>query len=175
MWVCIYSSFLIVIYNNTKHMPLHVTKTPPTETTHWRQIPFPANQKKRAKTLWLILTHSNTVHSPSMPQSHISLSFPFPQSMASSQTRALRRRRTEASKPISHSPLKPYPKPQIDDCYRDTACQQCGSGDAADKLLLCDKCDNGFHLFCLRPIMVSVPKGRWFCHSCSRQKKLKRT
>ncbi|KAJ9679992.1 hypothetical protein PVL29_021778 [Vitis rotundifolia] len=93
--------------------------------------------------------------------------------MASSQTRTLRRRRTQASKPISQSPLKSLSKSQIDGYYSDAVCEECGSGDAADELLLCDKCDRGFHLFCLRPIIVSVPKGPWFCPTCSSQKKLK--
>ncbi|KAF9667304.1 hypothetical protein SADUNF_Sadunf15G0008900 [Salix dunnii] len=35
------------------------------------------------------------------------------------------------------------------------------------RVLLCDK---GFHLFCLRPILISAPKGCWFCPSCSKQK-----
>ena len=130
------------------------------------------------------LSHSNTVHPPSITNitslslyTSWSLCLSFSQAMAYSQTRSLRRRRTEASKPIYQSPLKPHSEPQIDDDddYSYTVCEECGSGDAADKLLLCDKCDRGFHLFCLRPIIVSVPKGRWFCPSCSSQKKLKRT
>ncbi|KAE8678254.1 putative Histone-lysine N-methyltransferase ATXR5 [Hibiscus syriacus] len=40
----------------------------------------------------------------------------------------------------------------------DVRCERCGSGDFGSKLLLCDKCDKGYHLFCLRPILVSVPK-----------------
>ncbi|KAG0490043.1 hypothetical protein HPP92_006906 [Vanilla planifolia] len=46
-------------------------------------------------------------------------------------------------------------------------CEKCGSGDAAEELLLCDECDRGFHLFCLRPILACVPHGHWFCPSCS--------
>ncbi|MBA0794650.1 hypothetical protein Gohar_018959 [Gossypium harknessii] len=49
----------------------------------------------------------------------------------------------------------------------DVYCERCGSGDFGSKLLLCDKCDKGYHLFCLRPILVSVPKGSWFCPSCT--------
>lgn len=129
-------------------------------------------KKKARETLSLALTlkyRPPTLHT----QSHTSLSFSLPTAMASSQTRTLRRRRTQASKPISQSPLKSLSKSQIDDYYSDAVCEECGSGDAADELLLCDKCDRGFHLFCLRPIIVSVPKGPWFCPSCSSQKKLK--
>lgn len=53
--------------------------------------------------------------------------------------------------------------------YTDIGCEQCGSGDRADELLLCDKCDRGFHMSCVRPIVVRVPIGSWFCPSCSGQ------
>ncbi|XP_068650709.1 histone-lysine N-methyltransferase ATXR6 [Aristolochia californica] len=74
------------------------------------------------------------------------------------------RRRTQAPRPVSLA----------DDDVDRIACQECGSGDREDELLLCDKCDRGYHLFCLRPILSCVPKGGWFCPSCSNAKKLKR-
>ncbi|KAL9437006.1 hypothetical protein AB3S75_022950 [Citrus x aurantiifolia] len=80
----------------------------------------------------------------------------------------LLRRRTEAPKPNTHPPIT-YESPDDDD----SRCEKCGSGDFPDELLLCDKCDKGFHLFCLRPILVSVPKGSWFCPSCSHHKRPK--
>ena len=70
---------------------------------------------------------------------------------------SLPRRRTHA--PKSSSAL-------IDDVF----CQECGSGHSPAKLLLCDKCDRGYHLFCLRPVLPSVPKGSWFCRTCSNHK-----
>ncbi|WOL19156.1 histone-lysine N-methyltransferase ATXR6 [Canna indica] len=60
------------------------------------------------------------------------------------------------------------------DRFDSIQCEKCRSGDCPDELLLCDKCDRGFHIFCLRPILVSVPKGLWFCPSCSADKKPKR-
>ncbi|KAJ1277630.1 hypothetical protein BS78_04G018300 [Paspalum vaginatum] len=48
----------------------------------------------------------------------------------------------------------------------DVRCEACGSGDAAAELMLCDGCDRGFHIFCLRPILPRVPAGDWFCASC---------
>ncbi|EEF43374.1 Histone-lysine N-methyltransferase ATXR6, putative [Ricinus communis] len=80
------------------------------------------------------------------------------------------RRRTQAPNPF----LSPSPYAhnlEDDDDY--VWCQECGSGQSPAELLLCDKCDRGYHLFCLRPILVSVPKGSWFCPSCSLQKKPK--
>ncbi|KAK6926042.1 SET domain [Dillenia turbinata] len=76
---------------------------------------------------------------------------------------ATRRRRTQAPNPHAERELD----------YKDTTCEECGSGDSPAELLLCDNCDRGFHLFCLRPILVSVPNGSWFCHSCSNHKKIK--
>ncbi|KAL8142467.1 hypothetical protein V2J09_015499 [Rumex salicifolius] len=54
-----------------------------------------------------------------------------------------------------------------EDSYDDICCEECGSGDRAGEILLCDKCDRGYHLYCLRPILVAVPKGSWFCPNCS--------
>ncbi|KAE9617716.1 hypothetical protein Lal_00027260 [Lupinus albus] len=66
------------------------------------------------------------------------------------------RRRTNAPKPSQKSL-----------CLDDLGCEKCGSDESPAELLLCDKCDKGYHLFCLRPILPSVPKGSWFCPSCS--------
>lgn len=83
-------------------------------------------------------------------------------------------RRTRAPKPLSKSPIE-YGDDDATE-YSDVCCEKCGSGDCAAKLLLCDKCDRGYHLFCVRPILVSVPKGSWFCPTCSMHKiKLKCT
>ncbi|KAF2561081.1 hypothetical protein F2Q70_00018770 [Brassica cretica] len=71
-----------------------------------------------------------------------------------------RRRRTQVINPRSMA--------DDSDSELDTVCEECSSGKQPAKLLLCDKCDKGFHLFCLRPILVSVPKGSWFCPSCSK-------
>nr|GMD51681.1 histone-lysine N-methyltransferase ATXR6 [Ipomoea batatas] len=90
--------------------------------------------------------------------------------MASSTTsKVVLRKRTQLSKRLSlkSSPRKP-PKPgPKDGDYSDVCCEECGSGEREDELLLCDKCDRGFHLFCLRPVIASVPEGSWICPSCS--------
>ncbi|CAK9143978.1 unnamed protein product [Ilex paraguariensis] len=51
--------------------------------------------------------------------------------------------------------------------YSHVFCEQCHSDDHDDELLLCDKCDKGFHMLCLRPIVVRVPIGPWYCPTCS--------
>jgi hypothetical protein len=36
-------------------------------------------------------------------------------------------------------------------------------------MLLCDKCNKGFHLECLNPPLKQVPAGDWFCPDCVNQ------
>lgn len=38
-------------------------------------------------------------------------------------------------------------------------CNICGKGDNADVLLICDQCNEGFHIYCLVPVLPAVPKG----------------
>ncbi|XP_076596544.1 bromodomain adjacent to zinc finger domain protein 2A isoform X2 [Chaetodon auriga] len=45
-------------------------------------------------------------------------------------------------------------------------CQVCRKGDNDDCLLLCDSCDRGCHMYCLRPKITQVPEGDWFCPTC---------
>ena len=35
-----------------------------------------------------------------------------------------------------------------------------------DQILVCDICDSGYHTFCLRPPLASIPMGEWICTSC---------
>jgi hypothetical protein len=34
------------------------------------------------------------------------------------------------------------------------------------QIILCDKCDKGWHMFCLKPKMKKIPKGDWICPAC---------
>ena len=34
------------------------------------------------------------------------------------------------------------------------------------QILLCDKCDAAYHTACLRPPLLTVPQGDWFCPFC---------
>ncbi|KAK4846723.1 hypothetical protein QYF36_021284 [Acer negundo] len=77
------------------------------------------------------------------------------------------KRRTEAPRPNSGCL---YVDDNDENEYDDVCCEKCQSGDLPEDLILCDKCDKGYHLFCLRPLLVSVPKGSWFCPSCSKHK-----
>ncbi|KAF3860706.1 hypothetical protein F7725_000961 [Dissostichus mawsoni] len=48
-------------------------------------------------------------------------------------------------------------------------CQVCRKGDNDDCLLLCDGCDRGCHMYCLKPKITQVPEGDWFCPHCVAQ------
>ncbi|PNF14457.1 hypothetical protein B7P43_G01679 [Cryptotermes secundus] len=48
----------------------------------------------------------------------------------------------------------------------DHACQKCGKSDHPEWILLCDKCDSGWHGSCLRPALLVIPEGDWFCPPC---------
>lgn len=50
--------------------------------------------------------------------------------------------------------------------YGNTACAVCRSTADDENMLLCDGCDKGYHMHCLRPLVVTVPEGDWFCASC---------
>ena len=47
-----------------------------------------------------------------------------------------------------------------------TICATCRLGDDPSNLVLCDGCDGGYHMYCLRPKLVSIPRGEWHCPSC---------
>ncbi|XP_028155148.2 PHD and RING finger domain-containing protein 1 [Diabrotica virgifera virgifera] len=53
-----------------------------------------------------------------------------------------------------------------------TYCEICGSGDNEDRMLLCDGCDLGFHLYCLTPPLTDVPAGYWYCNGCTYEEDL---
>ncbi|XP_055385665.1 uncharacterized protein LOC129614806 [Condylostylus longicornis] len=51
----------------------------------------------------------------------------------------------------------------------DEACQKCGKGDHPEWILLCDKCDKGYHCSCLSPVLFIIPEGDWFCPPCQQE------
>ncbi|XP_053384171.1 tyrosine-protein kinase BAZ1B-like isoform X2 [Mercenaria mercenaria] len=46
-------------------------------------------------------------------------------------------------------------------------CKICRKKGQEDKLLLCDDCNQAFHIYCLRPALPCVPKGDWKCIGCA--------
>lgn len=45
-------------------------------------------------------------------------------------------------------------------------CRVCRRKGGDESMLLCDACDNGYHMYCLRPPLKKVPTGDWFCNDC---------
>ncbi|XP_060650599.1 bromodomain adjacent to zinc finger domain protein 1A [Drosophila nasuta] len=48
-------------------------------------------------------------------------------------------------------------------------CKVCRRGTDPEKMLLCDQCNGGTHMFCMKPKMRTVPEGNWYCHTCVRE------
>ncbi|XP_025424054.1 E3 ubiquitin-protein ligase UHRF1-like [Sipha flava] len=50
---------------------------------------------------------------------------------------------------------------------KECGCTICGGKDRENEQLLCDECDNPFHISCLNPPLKEVPKDDdWYCPSC---------
>ncbi|KAJ7995718.1 hypothetical protein DPEC_G00247500, partial [Dallia pectoralis] len=45
-------------------------------------------------------------------------------------------------------------------------CSHCGLPNHPELILLCDSCDSGYHTACLRPPLMVIPDGEWFCPPC---------
>ncbi|XP_031664292.1 remodeling and spacing factor 1 isoform X2 [Oncorhynchus kisutch] len=48
----------------------------------------------------------------------------------------------------------------------DDPCKHCGFPNHPELILLCDSCDSGYHTACLRPPLMIIPDGEWFCPPC---------
>src|SRR5690606_29692042 len=44
------------------------------------------------------------------------------------------------------------------------------SRNAQEKMMFCDDCDRGYHMYCLKPPYMSLPLGDWSCPDCVRRK-----
>ncbi|CAG2067035.1 unnamed protein product, partial [Timema podura] len=51
---------------------------------------------------------------------------------------------------------------QCTDCK---TCIQCKDPADEDKMLFCDMCDRGYHIYCVG--LRRVPSGRWHCKECA--------
>jgi hypothetical protein len=45
-------------------------------------------------------------------------------------------------------------------------CENCAGGHDPHLILLCDRCNSGYHTSCLDPPLVRIPPGAWFCPQC---------
>ncbi len=46
------------------------------------------------------------------------------------------------------------------------ACSICGGKESPEKQLICDQCENYFHMTCIDPALENIPDGDWFCSYC---------
>uniref|UniRef100_A0A1I8NYU6 PHD-type domain-containing protein n=1 Tax=Stomoxys calcitrans TaxID=35570 RepID=A0A1I8NYU6_STOCA len=53
------------------------------------------------------------------------------------------------------------------------ACQKCNKSDHPEWILLCDKCDKGYHCSCLSPVLFYIPEGDWYCPPCQQEQLIK--
>lgn len=56
------------------------------------------------------------------------------------------------------------------DCSDARSCKTCDRNGEALKMLICDHCDEAFHLSCCYPRIKKIPQNDWFCPSCLRKK-----
>ncbi|KAI8637375.1 hypothetical protein BD408DRAFT_58520 [Parasitella parasitica] len=52
------------------------------------------------------------------------------------------------------------------DSNENDTCEICHKSENEEKLLLCDGCNRGFHMYCLNPPLTVIPKTDWFCFQC---------
>ena len=63
-------------------------------------------------------------------------------------------------------PVEKAGKAEAEELEEDTVCTVCMRTTNAEGMLLCDKCDKGWHMGCMRPPMTKIPKGDWLCPEC---------
>ncbi|XP_050425523.1 remodeling and spacing factor 1-like [Adelges cooleyi] len=59
-----------------------------------------------------------------------------------------------------------HKKSQGEQIIDDMPCQNCNKSDHPDWILLCDTCNQGWHASCLRPALMVIPDGDWYCPPC---------
>merc|ERR1712071_477499 len=56
----------------------------------------------------------------------------------------------------------------------DHSCQKCAQSDHPEWILLCDRCDLGWHASCTKPPLMVIPEGNWFYPPCEHAALLER-
>ncbi|KZV31546.1 lysine-specific demethylase 5B-like [Dorcoceras hygrometricum] len=55
---------------------------------------------------------------------------------------------------------------KVEDEELGQTCEQCKSGLHGEVMLLCDRCNKGWHIYCLSPPLKRIPPGNWYCFEC---------
>eukprot|EP00591_Stephanopyxis_turris_P007600 CAMPEP_0195514418 /NCGR_PEP_ID=MMETSP0794_2-20130614/5812_1 /TAXON_ID=515487 /ORGANISM="Stephanopyxis turris, Strain CCMP 815" /LENGTH=760 /DNA_ID=CAMNT_0040642661 /DNA_START=144 /DNA_END=2423 /DNA_ORIENTATION=+ len=53
------------------------------------------------------------------------------------------------------------------DPYGNIICEICKIDKDDHQILICDTCHLGYHMYCVRPVIVNVPRSEWICSRCS--------
>ncbi|XP_075146934.1 uncharacterized protein LOC142221205 [Haematobia irritans] len=56
---------------------------------------------------------------------------------------------------------------ELEDVEDVTNCEICGRPDREDVMLLCDQCNQGYHMDCLSSPLSEIPEGSWYCDNCA--------
>ncbi|KOS14758.1 histone acetyltransferase 3 [Malassezia pachydermatis] len=51
-------------------------------------------------------------------------------------------------------------------CMECKTCEVCLDKGDDEQIMFCDRCDRGWHLYCLRPALDKPPRGLWYCPTC---------
>lgn len=54
----------------------------------------------------------------------------------------------------------------IDSVIDSVMCKKCTRGNDECNILLCDRCDDGYHMYCLDSPLKTVPENDWYCPKC---------
>ena len=54
-----------------------------------------------------------------------------------------------------------------DESDQESACIKCNKVKSKQILILCDGCDGPYHIACLKPPLLEIPEGDWYCEICT--------
>ncbi|XP_010868195.3 remodeling and spacing factor 1 isoform X2 [Esox lucius] len=87
-------------------------------------------------------------------------------SATSSNTQAKRRKPNNGGEERPGSDWDSDSSSQSVEAPNEDPCSHCGLPNHPELILLCDSCDSGYHTACLRPPLMVIPDGEWFCPPC---------
>ncbi len=67
-----------------------------------------------------------------------------------------------------HLPIEGTIYPELAVVPAGYRCFMCGESKGAATMLLCDLCQRGWHMACLRPPLAKLPEGKWSCPRCKK-------